>query len=95
MDKNTILLNRPLESDTKIISQALVTFEECSGLFEKWNWDGITAKSLIFLKSDVDNYDKKELIPRLFKQMAMELDPKYTYIENGDYVFINFGFEVD
>ena len=95
MNTEERLLKRPIEEDTLVIAQVIVRFEEIVGLFEKWSWDGISAKSLIFLKDDFNNFNNKEFIPKLFDQMKMDYDPNLTFKESGEYVFINFGFEVE
>ncbi len=88
------MLKRPIEEDTLLIAQMIVRFEEIVGLYEKWSWEGISGSSLIFLKDEFNAFKKEELIPKLFEQMKLEYDPKLTFKESGEYIFINFGFEV-
>ena len=38
----------PVEPDTRITSQAIVTAGDIEALHQKWTWEGIRAESLIF-----------------------------------------------
>jgi hypothetical protein len=95
VDKKALLLARPIEDDTNILSQALIQFEECLGLFEVWSYDGITASSVIVLQADIAHLDQATLIKSLFRKMQFEFDQKHTTSVVGDYFFLNFNFEIN
>jgi hypothetical protein len=86
------LLERPIEPDTKIMNQRVVKllggFEV---LAEEWNWEGVRAKSVVFISTgsvDID-LDIVEHIIAKFK-----IKGSYTKKRNGNYFFVNYGFVV-
>lgn len=93
-DKEKKLLERPVESDTKIIANAMLDFGDFKALYEKWVWDGVMASSVICLKEDVQDRSQQELIEFLFTTMKLPIDPQATYKVSGDYIFLNFGFSL-
>lgn len=94
MEQTKKLLARPVEEGTNVLSETVIIFEEFKALFEVWSWEGISATSLVYLKDDAMKFNKEELIDSLFRQMQMPRDPKLTYKEFGEYVFLNFNFEI-
>lgn len=95
MDSKQKLKNRPIENDTVILKEVMLEFRDFLGVFEVWQWDGISASTVVLVKSDVNHYSKEELIKTVFEQIQMPVDPKLTYSEKEDYVFINFGFNAE
>lgn len=95
MDSETKLLNRPVETDTTVLSADIVKFKEFVALIEHWKWDGITASSVIYLKEDARNLEQEALFKSLFEQMNIPKDRQLTYKESGEFVFINFNFKIN
>jgi len=92
-DKEKKLLERPVESDTKILVKKLVNFGEFQALYEKWVWDGISASSIVCLEEDVASMSKEDLIKFIFEKMQLPVDKQTTHSVSGGYVFVNFGFD--
>ena len=53
--KHSIFSNVPLEEDTRLLAQRLLTVDEQQVLYQKWSWDGLIGESLIFVESDIDD----------------------------------------
>ncbi len=49
--------NIPEQKDTKIIFRAETRFGDFDVVYEKWEWDGILAESIIFDEDDVSEMD--------------------------------------
>ncbi len=94
MDKEKKLMNRPIEEGTKILNEALVLFNETPALMELWSWEGVSATSVIFLKEDFLNKSQDQIIDFVFKSIQSVRDPKTTFKESGDYIYVNFNFKV-
>ena len=94
MEKEKKLLARPIEKDTKILNESLVLFGDTYALMELWSWAGITATSVIFLKEDLLNKSQEEVMDFVFKNLEAPRDPKATFKESGDYLYVNFNFKV-
>jgi hypothetical protein len=94
MTKEQKLLNRPVDKDTEVILEDLVSFDQFPGLMELWKWDNITASSIILLQEDVKGMKENEIINFVFEKMKQPVDPQTTFKISGDYVYINFGFKV-
>jgi len=83
--------NLTIEEDTKMLSEAFFKLGEYDAKAEIWVWDGITASSIIFYKSDVRNFTEDELVNLIREKIPMGDD--YTFTDNGEYIFFNYGFE--
>lgn len=86
----------PLDSDTKILFQEQMTFGTRDVLFQKWNWDGITAESLIFVERDLDGLNDEELLAEVKASQLAKKESRMTIkrTENG-FLFVNFNFVTD
>lgn len=88
------LLLRPVEGDTKLEGELFVDFGDFKGLFEKWEWDGISGQSVIILAEDLKRFKSEEKCRNfIFKTMQFPVDPQATLKVSGKYFFINFHFE--
>ena len=54
--------NIPEQKDTKIIFRAETRFGDFDVVYEKWEWDGILAESIIFDEDDVSEMNDDEII---------------------------------
>lgn len=82
----------PSDLDTRIIKEKVVKIASYDALYQKWNWDGIVAESLIFVTADVEALDDEE-IKTLVSNSPYHKGGSMTFkrCETG-YVFVNFGF---
>ncbi|MCO4755408.1 MAG: hypothetical protein KC478_13075 [Bacteriovoracaceae bacterium] len=93
--KTKKLLSRPIEEDTTIEMEHIVEFKAlgCEALMELWNWDGISASSVIFLKEDVGKYGDEKLLELASIDLPSLKEGRTTFKRVGDYIYINFGFK--
>ena len=47
----------PIDEDTEILYREEKKLGQYDVLYEKWNWDGVIAESIIFANEDIDNLD--------------------------------------
>ena len=84
--------NIPEQKDTKIIFRAETRFGDFDVVYEKWEWDGILAESIIFDEDDVSEMDDDEIINKvkdspLFDDKICKCDPT---IRHNRGFFFNF-----
>ena len=87
--------NIPVEKDTEIIFRAENKFGDLDVVYEKWEWDGILAESIIFDEDDVSEMNDDEIINQvkgspLFDEKIYKGDPTIRHISG--FVFVNFNF---
>ena len=87
--------NIPEQKDTKIIFRTETRFGDFVVVYEKWEWDGILAESIIFNEDDVSEMNDDEIINKvkdspLFDEKLYKGDP--TIRHNSGFVFVNFNF---
>ena len=82
----------PIEQETIILSREQLSINNLDCIHEYWSWDGFYAECLIFLKEDVIDLNKEELIDMSSKFWKSEKS-EITFSEKGKYVFVNFNFE--
>ncbi|WP_026449580.1 hypothetical protein [Aequorivita capsosiphonis] len=85
--------NVPVEDDTQIIASLEVKIDTYDVIYQKWNWDGIYAESIIFHNDDVAQLTKDQIInevercPGLIKEGS-----QITFKKLDTYTFVNFNF---
>jgi len=85
--------NIPVDPDTEIIEQSEIIIFDIPALNQKWNWDGITANSLIFNSIDVEKFTDDELL-KMIKKSGIQVNSSVTYSNKDSYRFVNFNFSV-
>jgi hypothetical protein len=90
--------NIPGQKDTKIIFRGETKFGDFHVVYEKWEWDGILAESIIFDEDDVSEMDDDEIINKVkdspvFDDKLKKNNPTIRHI-NG-FVFVNFNFFIE
>ena len=85
------------QKDTKIIFRAETRFGDFDVVYEKWEWDGILAESIIFDEGDVSEMDDDEIINQvkdspLFDDKIYKGDPIIRH--NNRFLFVNFNFSI-
>lgn len=95
---NEKFANVPMESDTRLLTQADAQVKGIDALYQIWIWEGITAESLIFANADVADLDElalKALVSDSIYAKNESID-KMTYSQSQTgYTFINFNFKTD
>ena len=87
--------NIPEQENTKIIFRAETKFGDLDVVYDKWEWDGILAESIIFDEGDVSEMNDDEIINQvkdspLFDDKIYKGDPTIRHISG--FVFVNFNF---
>jgi len=77
--------NIPEQKDNEIIFRAETRFGDFDVVYEKWEWDGILAESIIFDEDDVSEMDDDEIINQekdspLFDDKIYKRDPTIRHI---------------
>ncbi|MFW6357316.1 MAG: hypothetical protein ACOC0K_01145 [bacterium] len=82
------------DPDTKILFRKEVKLGKFDVLHEKWNWEGITAESLIFVSEDVKDMDDGEIEELVADFESFDSGSSITLkrSESG-FTFVNFNFE--
>ena len=62
-------------------------------LLEKWFWDGIKGKSLIFLSNQISNIDDFQLRDLAREILGISIESETTLKRSEDYTYFNFGFQ--
>lgn len=83
----------PLDNETLIVGQNEVVIDGYDALHQVWNWEGITAESLIFLSADVDGLEDDDLKHLLVSAtLAAPGAPITVSHSDSGYTFLNFNF---
>ncbi len=85
--------NIPVEKDTKIIISSPMKLGESDIVYQKWSWEGITAESIIFISSDVENVGDAELKYDIYNSPIVHKDSEVTISRGDEYTFVNFNFK--
>jgi len=87
--------NVPVEEDTSIIFQTEATFGDHEVLYQKWQWEGITAESIIFVTEEIANIDDETLLNEIKASPLVQEESEITVkkSETG-FTFFNFNFTV-
>jgi len=84
----------PVESDTRVISQATVTAGDIDALHQQWTWEGIRAESLIFVAGEVYDLDEPQLELLVQQSGLARPDSQFTVKRDSHgFTFVNFNFE--
>jgi len=85
----------PLDADTCIIQQKPIRVGEYDALMQAWNWDGISAVSLIFVSTDVEELSDEELTALARLSALPEAGTSFTLSRGMQgYTFVNFNFSL-
>jgi len=84
----------PVDLDTRVIKNEVIRLGDLDALYQKWNWDGINAESIIFLTADIEKYTDEAIEAVVKKSDYYTLGSQLT-LKRGDdgYTFVNFNFK--
>jgi len=83
----------PLDADTCVLAQKPIRVGEYDALVQAWNWDGISAVSLIFVSADVDGLSDEELTSLARSSALPQVGTALTLSRGRQgYTFVNFNF---
>ncbi len=83
----------PVEEDTQIITSVEAKIENYDVVYQKWNWDGIIAESVIFLNEDVAELTEDQIKKEVALCTAMvKENSQMTYKKGDKNTFVNFNF---
>ncbi len=84
--------NIPVEEDTKILMSSPMRWGDLDIVYQKWNWEGITAESIIFLSDDVKDMDDEALEADVRDGPLVKNTSQVTIKRLDKYTFVNFNF---
>ena len=83
----------PIDPDTEILSQSLVTINGVDALYQRWNWEGVIGESLIFVSEEVKGLGDKALKKLAVASSLIEDGSDFTIKTNPlGFTFVNFNF---
>ena len=84
--------NIPVEEDTRILMSSPMRWGDLDIVYQKWNWEGITAESIIFLSDDVKEMDDEALEADVRDGPLVKSTSQVTIKRLDKYTFVNFNF---
>ena len=86
----------PVDPDTRVLSESLMTIGGVDALHQKWNWEGILGESLPFVSRDVQTLGDAEL-RQLGRASLLVRDGSDLTVKRDPlgYTFVNFNFSCD
>ena len=84
--------NIPLDEGTKIIFSSPMKWGELDIVYQKWNWEGIKAESIIFLNEDVKAIDDVALEADVRDGPIVKEGSQIIIKRLEEYTFVNFNF---
>ena len=85
--------NVPLDPDTKIRAESLVTLGEIEALYQRWYWEGIGGESLIFVSEEVEGLGNEALKKLAASSSLIQEGSDFTIKRNQrGFTFVNFNF---
>ena len=85
--------NVPKVLDTQVTGQSEITINGTPALKQKWNWDGITANSVIFNSKDVEQFNDDQLLEFIKINSDIKFNSSVTFSNTNGYRFVNYNFE--
>ena len=83
----------PVEVETQIIFCVPAQIEAYDVMYQKWNWDGIYAESVIFCNEDVAALTEEQIKKEVALCTALVKEgSQLTYKKGEKYTFVNFNF---
>ena len=85
--------NVPMDPDTRIISQSLMTIDGVDAVHQEWDWEGVFGESLIFVTKEVRGLGDAGL-KQLARASSLVQDGSDFTIKKDPlgYTFVNFNF---
>jgi len=85
----------PLEEDTRLTGQKIITIGDLEALRQRWTWEGIRAQSLIFYTDEVRQLSDDDLkaLTREVPWFGTGHEGAVTIVRQEKYTFVNFDFE--
>ena len=82
----------PMDEDTKILFSSPMKWGNLDIVYQKWNWEGIMAESIIFLNEDVEDMDDEALESTVRVGPLVGKDSQITIRRLENFTFVNFNF---
>ena len=84
----------PIDEDTKITFQLEAKLGDIDVLYQKWNWEGISAESLIFCNDDISKLSEEEIEKEVRSSPLVASESKMTIKKSEfGFTFVNFNFK--
>jgi hypothetical protein len=83
------------DEDTKVFYRKEAIVNDLPAVFEEWSWDGIYAKSCIFMTKDTKTMTDESLAEMVESHMKMKCIGAYTITRGETFTFLNYDFFCD
>jgi hypothetical protein len=84
---------RGVDEGTRILSTTYLNQDGYDLLVEQWFWDGITAKSLIFISDQISGQSDLEVENLARRILQIPDETSVTLERKADFTFFNFDFK--
>ena len=85
--------NLKMDEGTTLIFRKDVEVNGLEAVYEKWNWEGIVAESLVFLSEEVTELTEEIFELVLSANGYFEDSSRLTLKTVGEFTFVNFNFK--
>ena len=82
----------PMDKDTKILFSSPMKWGDLDIVYQKWNWEGILAESMIFLNEDMEEMNDEALEAYVRDGPLVRKDSRITIRRLENFTFVNFNF---
>ena len=82
-----------VEEDTRVFFRQEANLRDYDVLYEKWNWEGIKAESIIFANDDISDLTDEEIEREVRTSSLVKDGSQITLKRSKEYTFVNFNFE--
>jgi hypothetical protein len=84
-----ILLKRPIDADTRIISCKYTKIDNYDVLIEEWSWEGIKASSVVFLENQIEQLHDSQVMQLVLNHLNVDGQMTISRDDFG-YTFVSY-----
>lgn len=89
-----LFANRKIDEDTRILSAQYQKNGGFDLLLEQWVFDGIKARSLIFVSDQIRHLSDRSVEDLARNILKLRVDEQRTFKRKDDYTYVNFDFKI-
>lgn len=88
-----LFASRKIDEDTKILGAEYLKYDKYDLLLERWSFDGIRARSLVFLSEQIHDLSDAEVSALARTTLKLPEDAQTTFKRKDDFTYFNFDFK--
>jgi len=89
-DLRSFFAMREIDPGTKIVGEHYTKIDDIPVLCERWNWEGVTASSLVVPKQYLPSQDEASILALFRRQVAVPDDYTFSNDSDSQFVFVNY-----